>query len=235
MKYRIISIVGLLLFAMVYSYADDDSDDDNGLRMYEVTITNLTNGQPLTPPALIVHNKKFKLFELGGVARDGLKTLAKIGNPMPLLMELESDGNVFSTSAGGMLIFPGEFDTFQIMAHSKSRLSIATMLAATNDAFTGVRGVSLRFSKRRGMTVFAKVYDAGAEENDENSDNIPAFFEDPDEVMGTKTDEGFVHYHPGILGLGELPDNELVFMNHGFATIGAMKVTIRRVGGDDDD
>jgi hypothetical protein len=44
---------------------------------YRVTVTNLTKGQPLTPPLYIVSHSSFSLFELGMPASEGLKALAE--------------------------------------------------------------------------------------------------------------------------------------------------------------
>lgn len=37
-------------------------------RTYEVTITNLTTGQPLTPPVVATHKKPAEIFEVGEAA-----------------------------------------------------------------------------------------------------------------------------------------------------------------------
>lgn len=34
-------------------------------QMYEVTVTNITPGQPITPPLLVTHSKDVSLFTVG--------------------------------------------------------------------------------------------------------------------------------------------------------------------------
>ncbi len=48
---------------------------------YEVTIHNLTRGQLITPPLVVVHDSSTSLFSVGHPASMELATLAEEGTP----------------------------------------------------------------------------------------------------------------------------------------------------------
>ena len=52
---------------------------------FRVTITNLTGGQPLTPPVAALHNAGFDVFTVGQPASFEVKEIAENGNSAPLL------------------------------------------------------------------------------------------------------------------------------------------------------
>jgi hypothetical protein len=54
-------------------------------QVYEVTITNITRSQVITPPVLVSHNKYFNLFTTGASASDELTALAEDGVTDPLV------------------------------------------------------------------------------------------------------------------------------------------------------
>src|SRR5687768_1295088 len=146
---------------------------------FEVTITNLTSGQPLTPPVVATHRGKNELFRVGSEASFEIKEIAENGNNAPLLADLGSDGDVSEAleAPGGPLVPAGKpgsamFDattTVTITAdRGARRISFASMLICTNDGFTGVNG--LKLPRRVGDSVTAAImgYDAGTEANTED-------------------------------------------------------------------
>ena len=50
---------------------------------YTVTITNLTDGQPFTPPLVASHRPAVDLYEVGEPASEGIKEIAENGNLGP--------------------------------------------------------------------------------------------------------------------------------------------------------
>ena len=60
-------------------------------RSYEVTIINLTEGQPLTPPVVATHTGKHAIFDVGETASVGVQQIAENGNNAPLLGQLGND------------------------------------------------------------------------------------------------------------------------------------------------
>jgi len=199
---------------------------------YEITITNLTTGQPLSPGVVFTHTR-YNSF-LRGKASEGLRLIAENGDPSVAAMELsESKGvaGVVATSApvhrvGG----PGpESLTTTITAGANARyLSLALMLICSNDGFAALDRVRLpRGSKER--VYYARAYDAGTELNEETSATVvdPCFAIGP--TMGaadgnarTATNSR-VRYHRGIKGGADL-DPAL----HGWEGPIA-RVTVRRI------
>ncbi|MDX1644426.1 MAG: spondin domain-containing protein [Thermoanaerobaculia bacterium] len=167
----------------------------------EVTITNLTYGQIISPPVVVSHDKTFQLFAPGQPASAGLSALAEDALTGVLTDELAAHPGVFDfeVAAGG--IPPGATRTVEIEINGTHRwISLAGMLVTTNDAFAAVRG--LRTERRPNMT-YAEAWDAGSVENNEDCDFIPG---PPCGNAGVRTamSEGFVHIHRGIHGIDDL-------------------------------
>lgn len=172
------------------------ADDDRGARRYAVTVTNITRGQPIAPPAVVAHDDHFKLFVLGSPGIPELAPLAEEGNGVPLLGAVSSLPSVYRTALGNGVILPGASQTVEIETTARfPQISVGAMLGTTNDGFMAVRGV---YAPRRGaVTVDAEGYDAGTEANSEDCAFIPGppcgdFNHNP------AASEGFVHVHAGI-------------------------------------
>ncbi|MFZ5863930.1 MAG: spondin domain-containing protein [Nitrospirota bacterium] len=175
--------------------------DDDG-RRYAVTITNLTRGQVLTPPVVIVHNRQFTLFTPGEPARPELARLAEDGMTQPLLDLLGTEHGVYQTQVGSV-IPPGASTTVEIEISGPFRLlTAAGMLASTNDGFYAVEDIKV--SEKGSMEVDADAYDAGSEANNESCAFIPGPPCGHPGVRDTVGAEGFVHIHAGIHGLADL-------------------------------
>jgi hypothetical protein len=171
---------------------------------YEVTVTNITGGQLITPPVVISHAGGFGLFELGSPASPQLAELAEDGVTGPLLDHLETMPSVWDFTVASGPLFPGESTTLEVFLIGPFRLiSAAGMLADTNDAFFAIRGtLPLRTNEK--LVVYANAYDAGSEGNSESCDHIPGPACGSPGVRNTADAEGFVHVHPGIHGVGDL-------------------------------
>lgn len=177
-------------------------DDDHEGRRYAVTITNLTRGQVLTPPVVIVHNRDFTLFTPGEPARPELARLAEDGMTQPLVDALATEDGVYQTHVGGA-IPPGHSTTVEIEVSGPFRfLTAAGMLATTNDGFYSIHDVKL--SEKVGLEVDADAYDAGSEANSESCAFIPGPPCGHPGVRDTLEAEGFVHIHSGIHGGADL-------------------------------
>ena len=100
---------------------------------YTVTIENLTDGQPFTPPVIAVHTADMHIFETGSAASGELAQLAENGNNDPLTGVLNSAGAVLAVTTADGPIMPGESATLSISAPAGMYLSAAFMLICTND------------------------------------------------------------------------------------------------------
>ncbi len=185
---------------------------------YEVTVTNLTEGQPFTPPLAATHRAQTALFHVGAPASVGIQQIAENGNLDPALAALMGDKHVYATVvalAAFPPVLPGESRTFQITADNSAKwLSFAAMLICTNDGFTGVD--ALRLPARTGESVMAytDAYDAGTEINTEDFADLvppcPALTGVPSGVPGTGmsnpalAEGGVIMHHMGIAGSADL-------------------------------
>jgi Spondin_N len=191
---------------------------------YEVTIVNLTHGQPFTPPVVATHDAATGMFRVGHTASFALKEIAENGNLAPMIAQLTADHHVSDSVAAAAPLVPaglpgsamfGDSVTLTVTASRGARyLSLASMLICTNDGFTGVD--SLRLPKHVGDTVavHSAGYDAGTEINTEDfADIVPPCqglvgVSSGDPGTGTSNpalaEGGVVHHHHGIAGVADL-------------------------------
>jgi hypothetical protein len=170
---------------------------------WEVTVTNLTRGQVVTPPLVISHAKAFNLFKAGRPASSQLAALAEDGDtsPMETLLNTLPSVKDFMKAAGP--IPPGDSATVMIKTSGNKRyLSVAGMLADTNDAFFAVQDVKVPGGQSR--RVYSVAYDAGSEANSESCTYIPGPTCGNAFVRDTAGAEGKVLVHAGIHGTGDL-------------------------------
>jgi hypothetical protein len=169
-------------------------------RSWQVTITNLTGGQPLSPPLLVIHSRRADVWSLRTVANHGVAAIAEDANNAVLESALPGLPGIRSveTGAGGP-IPPGASRTYTVQTRGNSdRLTLLTMLVNTNDAFTGLDSAHLR----RGFTRSTMGYDSGSEVNNERAAYIPGpccgnpFVRDPEGAL--------IRMHEGITGRGDL-------------------------------
>jgi spondin N len=165
--------------------------DGGGTRTYEVTITNLTSGQPLTPPVVATHHKQGQLFEVGQPASVGVREIAENGNLAPLLAFLDADpfDRISDVEAGTFPLVPDDKPgapgvppdppafpdsvTFEITASGNAHfLSFVSMLVCTNDGFTGVDSLRLPEGKGKTETADTQAYDSFTEQNTEDFAHI---------------------------------------------------------------
>ena len=148
-----------------------------GQASYEVRITNLTRGQPMTPPLAVTHGRSLSLFRVGRRASEGIQQIAENGNLAPMLAALDGARHVSAVvvAAGDPVppLLPGEERVFPIDGDRGAKyLSFVSMLICTNDGFAGLN--RLRLPRRVGETVsaYARSYDAGTERNTEDFDDL---------------------------------------------------------------
>lgn len=173
------------------------------MKDYSITITNATSHHVITPPLIVIHNRDFKLFEVTGIASEGLAKLAETGGNTDLSNEVYGAEGVIDVIAGTEAIVYGNKRTYEFSAPKKAVVSFVGMLATTNDAFAGVSSVSL---PKRSVTYMAATYDAGSEVNNENCAYIPGppCASESGNLRATEGAEGFITIHNGIQGGSDL-------------------------------
>jgi hypothetical protein len=183
-------------------------------KSWRITIENLTDdaassvGQPLSPPLVGIHSNAADLWSVGQPANEIIRYIAEDGDPFfgqPLLAGMPGVlSSTIATVPGppeAQPIFPGQSRSFVVTTtQGFNRLSIAMMLGATNDAFTGLDSLQLN---GRGGSSLVNAYDAGTERNNEDAAFMGAlgglaslYVRDPE--------HGVIAPHPGIRG-----DNDL--------------------------
>jgi hypothetical protein len=182
------------------------------IKKYNVTINNLTSGQPLTPPVVATHRKALDVFELGEPASFEVKEIAENGNVTPLAAALAANKHVFESKVGAGPIFHGGGTlNFEIHASPPAKyLSFVSMLICTNDGFTGLDAQRLPKKIGDSVTVSLGAYDAGTEINTEDfADIVPpcqglvgVMSGDAGTGMSNPAlaEGGFIHSHLGIVG-----------------------------------
>ncbi|WP_421133647.1 spondin domain-containing protein [Alteromonas sp. A079] len=202
-KLRLSSVIATLF--VVAGCSDNDNNEEPQIVVpvpvpytYQVTVTNLTHAQPLSPIAVALHNSDVKWWTIGEAASDALASLAESGSNEALL----SDTTLFASATGNAPLAPGNSVTLAITVDDidNARISVATMLVNTNDAFSGVNGVDL--SSLEVGDVYqrnALVYDAGTEENTEAIGTIPGPADSGEGNSEGREDHNVVTLHPGVV------------------------------------
>lgn len=208
-----------------------------GSATYEVTIENLTDGQPLTPALIVTHREPDGLFRVGEAASFGLKEIAENGNLGPMLTRLGNDKHVSEHAlifgAGGPIL--GHETVVGTVATDRGAryLSWASMLICTNDGFTGIDGARLPDKVGDEVSLYTDGYDAGTEMNTEDFADMvppcPVLTNVPSTDPGTGSSDpalaegGVIRHHPGIQG-----GNDLQVAVHGW-TDPVARIDIRRI------
>ncbi|MEQ3491050.1 spondin domain-containing protein [Vibrio sp. SSH13-20] len=230
MKYRI-----LLVAASVGLLAGCPSDDDNDVvksYRYTINVANLTANQPMSPLAILAHNDKYKLFEIGKSASVELEHLAEGGSNAELLALKDSNDYVYQTLSGNGLVLPGSSDsvTFTVDPHKAGYVSVASMFVNTNDAFVGETGLSLKsLAVGESYEMSMNVWDSGTELNDEFAATIPGPAGGGEGFNAARNDTNdVVAFHAGVVSKDDGLANSALSANHRFLNPGA-KLTITRV------
>jgi len=177
-KIALIGLVGLMLSACggsSSSMMEEDMPDPMITYSYQVTVTNLTYAQPMSPLALILHNEG-QLWTVGEMASVALENLAESGDNTDVL----ADAIALSGKSGSGLLLPGMSEvidvsyTFTDVNNAPMMLSLATMLVNTNDAFTGINALGINnLAIGESISLTTSSYDSGTEKNSELMATIP--------------------------------------------------------------
>ena len=186
---------------------------------YRVTVYNLTDGQPFTPPLAVTHRPAVDLFEPGAPASMAIQEIAENGNLGPAVDLASGSRHVAGSivADGGVtppVVMPGGMRSFTLAASTgATRLSVVAMLVCTNDGFTGVDSIRLPSRVGDSTVRYASAYDAGTEVNTEAwADLVPpcAHLTGFGDQGGTGTSNpalaegGVIRMHPGITGSADL-------------------------------
>lgn len=168
-------------------------------RVFDITLTNVTANQPLSPAALVLLSTADPLWQVGMSASIELEGLAESGHSMGLLASVSDP---LATVSATEVLMPGHSQVLHLQAsHAETMtLTVVSMLANTNDAFTGVTGLSL-MDMEVGQTVrhLLPIYDAGTEANTEALADVPGPAAGGEGYNSARDDVDYVAYHPGVV------------------------------------
>jgi len=202
----------------------DEAPPGGGGSTFRFTVTNLTSGQALTPPAIATHSPTTELFSVGDPANEVVQEIAENGNLQPLIGAVRDDPGISGVGIGDAPLVPSDdpgetgnpyYATLEVEAEQDAtHVTFISMLIATNDGFVGLDTVELPTEENGSKTLFAQSFDAGTEENTELWDDlVPAGQQliGGEMPSGGTTEsnpelaaDGVVHPHPGITGEGDL-------------------------------
>lgn len=209
-----------------------NSRGSNVLKTAETNINliNLTFGQALTGPVIVVHDAAVSPFEytrpseLPGIdnfSEGGLATTL-----IPSLLELPGVvevTQVFGTGPNGVVLPKGTLSA-PTTAIDGSHISVAGMFACTNDAYVVARvPVSIVDGEVQLARAIGEVFDSGSENNDETTATVPCLGMVA-AALSAGDGEGSRSPHPGITGDADLDAN--IYSWHSDGTIAVS------VGGD---
>lgn len=202
MQTSLIKKLAISVLLLSASFATAQAGDSHSRQAYyEISVSNLTRAQILSPFVVSTHRQPFSLFTLGQEASPELAALAQdaLTNGLFNLVSTDPSNRQALVSSGPTL--PGQTTVIEIPARGGRYLSMAAMLVTTNDAFTGLNNVRVsgRFSTYRSVA-----YDAGSENNDELCAYIPGPPCGNPEQSSGEAGEGYVYVNSGIQGVGDL-------------------------------
>ncbi|OBU25368.1 hypothetical protein C0Z01_09015 [Photobacterium kishitanii] len=166
----------ILASIIILSGCPNSHDNSSNTKKYTVTVTNLTNNQPLSPVIAIAYNNDYKLFSIGSPASISLEKLAESGDNSDYIASKETNKNVLDAISGAGIILPGSSDTVSLTTstNTDTYLSVASMLVNTNDGFIADnKQVLSTLAKGDSITVKLNVWDSGTEANSETAATIP--------------------------------------------------------------
>lgn len=176
---------------------------------FSVSVDNLTNSQPLSPIAIILHRDNYSSFTVGMSATVGLEQLAEGGDNTALIAEADAVATVVATASGAAPIGPAGTETVTIEVLESDvadlRVSVITMLVNTNDAFTAMNGQTLAsLAVGESLSTRTIAYDAGTEADTETGSHIPGPAGGGEGFNAARDDEADrVSMHGGVVSMND--------------------------------
>jgi hypothetical protein len=174
-----------------------------GGKTVQITIENLTTGQPFSPSFFATRAADgTPLFALGEKASDALVSVAEGGNIGGFSSQAAKDmGMAMGDAVLAIHTLPGQTRTLTIhVDEAHPVIDGVWMLGNTNDGFSGVAGWNA-YELTTPATMDVRGYDAGSEINNERKGFLGALGEgnmrDPE--------NGVIAYHTGIRADADAP------------------------------
>ena len=188
-----------------------------------LTLENLTAGQPITPPVVVVHDPNVApLTYESPDDLDGIDDLSEGGVTGDLIATLGGRPGVLSAfvlNTGGPILPGQEYNTV-IDGVDGAAVSVAGMFACTNDAYILATAMIELDDDGKPTTLeaIASVIDSGSESNDETAGTVPCL---GGEALSSGLGEGSRSEHAGIQGGADLDPQ-----THGWTAETTAKLTL---------
>jgi hypothetical protein len=205
---------------------------------FKVDVINLTNAQPLSPPAIVAHNSGYKMFDEATRASVALEHLAESGSNSQIIEEAESNTAAYDSEAATTPIGPGSSGSYTLVFKDSlddAKISIATMLVNTNDAFTGEKNLDIStLEVNASFSINGPVWDAGTEGNSETAETIPgpagSSVVDSNKLFDAErsSDLNYVVFHSGVVTADDGLTTSALNEGHRFDQP-ASRITITRI------
>ena len=180
MKYILPLTLASAMVALSACSSDDDSDSSDGggdapeetvaestPGSFQVSFTNMTASQLMTPPVVAIHDPSVHLFQIGQQSSDAVRNIAETGDNAELVAFAGANPDVVSAAgvAGDGPFGAGESVTTNLSTEASGQVfSAVNMVICTNDGISGVDSIALPEGTEP-VTIMAIAYDAGTREN----------------------------------------------------------------------
>lgn len=177
---KIGAITACMLLLGACGSSNDDDDDTVTDAEFEVRLTNLTNGQTLSPVAVMMHKSGFNSFVDGEASSLALELLAEGGDNTDVLGEVQAATQHVASASTAGAVGPGVISPAVTLTVPNDdlgdlQLSVISMLVVTNDAFTGLNATDIsNMQTGESRTFNGPTWDSGTEANSETAATIPA-------------------------------------------------------------
>ena len=172
-----------------------------------ITLQNQTNGQPITPPVVIVHDPNVNAIsytrpaELGGI--DDLSEGGVNGDLIESLYGAPGIVSVSQWDTGGP-IPPRTGHRGNVSAFDGTAITVVGMFACTNDGYIVASANVMAYGDSVHVTKStALVFDSGSENNNETAATVPCLG-GVDAALSEGEGGNERREHPGITGKGDL-------------------------------
>lgn len=201
-----IALVAAVIVGVTGQLFGQTASADGHVSPLQVTVRNVTSGQPLTPAVVVVHDADAVILPSSAERLAGLEALAESGSNTELIATFNDRDGVKSVSRFGGIIAPNSGASIQnVLASPGDYITVIGMLACTNDAIA-VGTVIVPDDEDLPAIGAGRVLDAGTEENSESEDDVPCLGGTGVSAADTADGEGQIAPHPGVAGTGDLTD-----------------------------